>query len=188
MKKYLILNWWGWSSKDGWKSWLKIELESKAYEVFLPNLPNSNNPILEEQLDYINVYAWDFDEDWNIVGHSLWCQLALKFIEENKISNNNIILVAPSYPWLAMELEEEKFWDKFFTLEKYYNTELNFEKINKLNNNYTIFLSHDDPYINFDNAKKYYSQLKKVNFVEFKNKWHFNRTAWVNELKEILDY
>jgi len=40
------------------------------------------------------------------VGHSLGCQLALKFVEENNIKNSKIILVAPSYPNLAEELVE----------------------------------------------------------------------------------
>ena len=44
------------------------------------------------------------------------------------------------------------------------------------------------PYINMENAKIYYSQIKDVNFIDFKNKWHFNEWAWILELKEILDY
>jgi predicted alpha/beta hydrolase family esterase len=39
-----------------------------------------------------------------IIGHSLGCQLAVKFLEEKNISNSKIILVAPTYPNLAKEL------------------------------------------------------------------------------------
>jgi len=53
-------------------------------------------------------------------------------------------------------------------LKKYYNTELNFEKINKLNNEFIVFLSDNDPYINMQNAKKYYNKLENVKFIEFK--------------------
>lgn len=188
MRNYLLLHWWGWSSNENWFPWLKGELEYKANEVYVPNLPNTNNPILEEQMEYISVYSWDFDEWWYIIGHSLGCQLALKFIEENNIENSTLILVAPSYPLLDLDLKSDILWDKYEILKKYYDIELNFEKINKLNNNFVVFLSDDDPYINMQNAKNYYKNLNNVEFVDFKNKWHFNNWSWVLELKEILDY
>jgi hypothetical protein len=42
--------------------WLREKLESKAFEVFVPNLPNTDNPVIDEQLDYINVYCSDFND------------------------------------------------------------------------------------------------------------------------------
>jgi predicted alpha/beta hydrolase family esterase len=33
-----------------------------------------------------------------------------------------------------------------------------------------IFLSNNDPYINMENAKKYYSKLENVEFIDFKDK------------------
>ena len=185
--KTLVLHWWGGSSEENWLPWLKKEIEFKVEDLFIPNLPNTDNPVIEEQLDYINIYSSDFSEWWNIIGHSLGCQLALKFVEENNIKNSTIILVAPSYPHLAKELVEI-LWNNFDILKKYYDTENNFEKINKLNNEFIIFLSDNDPYINMENAKKYYNSLENIKFVDFKWKWHFNQGAWVLELEEILEY
>ena len=45
-----------------------------------------------------------------------------------------------------------------------------------------LFLSDNDPYINMDNAKKYYSKLENIKFVEFSKKGHFNKSAGVLEL------
>ena len=39
-----------------------------------------------------------------------------------------------------------------------------------------------------ENAKSYYSNLDNIEFLEFKEKGHFNSKAWVSELKEVLDY
>jgi predicted alpha/beta hydrolase family esterase len=111
----------------------------------------------------------------------------MKFVEENNISNSKIILVAPTYPNLAEELWTEILWDSFETIKKYYDIDLDFEKINSLNNNFTIFLSDNDPYINMEHAKKYYSKLENTKFVDFSWKGHFNKSAWVLELKEILE-
>jgi len=186
-KTALLLHWWWGNSEENWLPWLKKELESKAFEVYVPSLPNTDNPALDEQLEYISVYSWDFFERWYIVGHSLGCQLAMKFLEENNIKNSKIILVAPTYPGLAEELWIEILWDSFGKIKKYYDIDLDFEEINKLNNKFVVFLSDNDPYINMENAKKYYSKLENIKFVEFKNKGHFNEAAWVLELKEILE-
>ena len=183
----LLLHGWEWNSYNNWFPWLQNELNKKMFDVYTPNLPNTFNPILWEQNDYINVYSSDFKNWWYIIAHSLWCQLAIKFIEENNIRNSIVILVAPTYPWLSWELGKEVFWDSYVNIKKYYNTENNFKKINKLNNKFYIFLSDNDCYINTLSAKKYYSKLENVKFVECKNKWHFSENEWIIELPEILE-
>lgn len=188
MNTTLLLHWWKWRSDNGWFPWLKSQIEFKVAELYIPNLPNSNNPILEEQMEYINIYAGDFKQWWNIIGHSLGCKLALKFVEENNIKNSLIILVAPTYPWLAQDLWEKVFWEAYNNLKKYFDEELNFDKINELNNKIIIFLSDNDEYINMNSAKKYYSDFKNIEFREFQNKGHFNEWAWVLELEEVLEY
>ena len=187
-KTALLLHWWWGSSLENWFPWLEKELNSKAFETYVPSLPHTENPVLEEQLEYIDVYVSDFNDGWFIIGHSLWCQLWLKFIEENNIPNSKIILVAPSYPKLEEELWRDILENSFEIIKKYYDTKLDFKKINKLNNKFIVFLSDNDPYINIENAKKYYSNFENIKFIEFKNKWHFNRGAWILELEEILEY
>lgn len=107
---------------------------------------------------------------------------------ENNIKNSNIILVSPSYFSTTEDLWMEKAWDSFDFLVKYNGEEINFDKLNKLWNKVVVFLSDNDPYIKMDSAKKYYSKINWVNFIEFKWKWHFNQWAWVLELEEILNY
>lgn len=183
MKKAILLHWWGWNSKENWLPWLKESLEKENIKTFVPNLPNTNNPILQEQLDFLENIEYNF-----LVGHSLWCQLVLKFVEKNNISNSNIVLVASTYPNLAEQLGKEILWDSYDDIKKYYDTIIDFEKINKLNNKITIFLSDNDPYINMQNAKDYYSKLKNLEFVEFENKGHFNKKSGVLKLEEIWYY
>lgn len=188
MHTALLLHWWGWKSNGSWFPWLQTELNSRLFDVYTPNLPSSQNPILEQQKEYIDIYASDFTEGGYIIGHSLWWQLAMNFVEKNEIKNSTIILVGPSYPWLALELGREVFGDSYGYLEHYYDTKIDFEKMNTLGNRVVVFLSDDDPFINLESAKKYYSQLEEVEIKEFQNKGHFNTDAWVTELEEILDY
>jgi len=188
MDKVLILHWWGWKSNWIWFPWLEKELNSKLFDVYIPNLPHSDNPILEEQLEYISLYSSDFKDWWYLIGHSLWCHLAMNFIQENNIKNSVIILVAPTYNQVNTNSDRELFWESYEYLEKYCNSKIDFEKINKLNNSYYVFLSDNDPFINMENAKKYYSKFKNIRFIDFKNKGHFNTASWTLELPEILEF
>lgn len=188
MDKALLLHGWGSNSRDEWFPWLKKELTRKLFDVYVPNLPNTKTPDIKSQAEYIDIYASDFREWWLIVGHSLWGKLTLNFVQENNVENSVIVLVWPVYTGLAEEVGEEELKENYWVLKKYFDAEIDFEKINKLNNKYIVFLSDNDPYINLESAKKYYQAIKNVEIVEFKNKWHFNTRAGVSQLPEILDY
>lgn len=185
MKKVLILHGRWWDDQENWFPWLKNELESRWFQVFVPVLPNTNNPNLKEQLDYISDYynnVWRVDY---IIWHSLGCQLGMYLIEKYNISNIKWIFVAPSYKWLGEELWKKRLWYAYYNLNEYFDKDILFKK---LWNNYTIFLSNNDPYISMKSVKKYYSNLEGVKFVDFKNRGHFNEGAGIKNLPEILDY
>lgn len=188
MDKALILHGRWWNAKGNWFPRLKIELTKRLFDVYVPNLPNTDNPVLKDQLEYLDAYISDFKEDWFIVWHSLWCKLALKFVEENDIKDSIVVLVAPVYLWLTNELWKDIFGESYDNLEAYFNIDLDFFKLNNLNNKYIVFLSDDDELINFENAKQYYSELKDVEFRGFKRKGHFCDEDWVFELEEVLEY
>lgn len=188
MDKALLLHGRWWNANGNWFPWLKKELYKKLFEVYVPNLPDTDNPVLKEQLEYLDAYISDFKEAWLIVWHSLWCKLAMKFIEENNIKDSIVVLVAPVYLWLTSELWKDTFGDSYDNLDAYFDALLDFWKLNELNNKYVVFLSDNDDYINLENAKQYYSELREVEFREFKGKWHFNEWSWVLELEEVLDY
>ncbi len=182
MKTALLLHGWEGYPKYVWFPWLKEKLKDKWYNVIIPALSNTDYPVYEEQykdIKDIKLKSWDL-----IIGHSLWCKLAINFIEESKISKVHVILIAPVYNNLVDELGEVVFWDAFYNLSSYVNTQNNFRNINKLNNSYIIFLSDNDKYINKFSAKQYYWKLENIKFIELKNKWHFMD----NKLKEILKY
>ena len=185
MKKILILHWRWWYDKENWFPWLKEKLEKSEMWVFAPNLPNTNIPVFEEQLDYLEKFKNEFKEWDFIVWHSLGCKLALHFIERYKLKWLNVILVAPVYPWLWEELWKKTFWDAFESISKYFDKNLDFTK---LWNKYIIFLSEDDPYVNLNNAKNYLKQLENASFISFKNRWHFNTSSWVTEFEELLPF
>ncbi len=191
MKKALLLHWWEGTSDGCWFPWLKKELEQQWFEVIVPDLPNTQKPVFEEQIWVIQKYSTDFWEWDVIVGHSLWCCLTTQFIERNQLKKINVVLVAPVYPQLWWEIKE-MLWEYYDLLEKYYWLPNTFEK---LENQYTVFLSDNDPFINTESAKNYYNNflVSGNNFVWYKefHKWyHFSDWAPepIKKISEILNY
>jgi len=174
-KKVLFVHGWWWDWKENWFLWLKKELENKWFQVFNPELPNSNNPKIDEQLSFLTNFYEDLEWVNYIVWHSLGCQLSIYLIEKLNLSWLKCIFVWPTYKGIAEELWEEVYWKSYLNLKKYFARKIYYKV---LWNKYDIFLSKNDPYINMERAKKYYSKLKNVTFTSFEDKWHFNEKAW----------
>lgn len=185
MKKCLILHGRAWKAESNWFPWLKGEMESKWYEVFLHDLPNSKVPSYDEQMSFIEWLNFDLGE-WNIIfWHSLWCKLAINYIDRNNLRGLKVFLVAPVYPWLVEEAWRDVFWKAYDSILEYINKENNFQV---LWNKYVAFLSSDDQYIDMWKSKKYLNNLEDIQFVEFENMWHFNEWSWITKLKELFEY
>jgi len=189
----LLLHWWWWHDKENWFPWLKESIKSLWWKIFIPNLPNANNPNLEEQLEFIKDYKNILKEGDIIITLSLWSKLALAFLEKYQIKWIKVIFVAPTYENVIDETDFDSLNINISkgtkeSLKLYNESKLDFEKINNLWNEYKVFLSKDDKFINFDSAKKYITQIKNFDLIVFENKWHFNETSWVLELPEILHF
>ncbi len=89
---FVILHGFGGSSDANFFPWLKRELEAKGHEVWVPDLPNTELPGEEEQLNYI-LNNYQFNHKTVVIGHSLGAVLTLKLAE--KVENlAGIALVA----------------------------------------------------------------------------------------------
>lgn len=94
MKNAIILHGTGDTNQSYWFPYVKKELEKKGYEVWLPQLPNSNKPNLKDWLSFV-LRNGKFNQDTVIVGHSAGAQLILSILEKRKIKQ--AILVS-GYP------------------------------------------------------------------------------------------
>lgn len=101
MKKVFIFHGTGSSSADFWFPYIKNSLDQKEYQVIIPNLPNTDNPVLEECLNYTE--SLEFDSETILIGHSSWCPLILSLLERRKECVARTIFVA----WFSRQLWEE---------------------------------------------------------------------------------
>ncbi len=116
-KHYVVVHGYEWSVKWNWFPRIAQELQNAWHTVDLVELPNSKEPIVADQVQYV-LDNCKFDENTVVIAHSLWCTIALKALEKTSITIDKCILVAwflkwdmMQQPWSADYAEEKEFFD-----------------------------------------------------------------------------
>ncbi|MGE5041333.1 MAG: RBBP9/YdeN family alpha/beta hydrolase [Candidatus Levyibacteriota bacterium] len=167
MKNALILHGAGNNHEGNWFPWLKIELENKGYEVSVPDLPNSDTPILKDWLTAVKDF--DCNPESLLVGHSSGATLILRILEnlpaDKKVFKS--ILVAG-----FVEKDPEK---KYFPWNKdLLETPFNWEKIKDSCLNFDFICSDNDPYDCGEEQGKIMQEKLGGNLIVEKEQGHFN--------------
>jgi len=93
MKNACVFHCYGSKPNHFWYPYVKRELQKNGYEVWLPELPNINDPDLELQLPYI-LNNYKYNKDTVIISHSSSVPLTLALLEEIEIKIKLAILVS----------------------------------------------------------------------------------------------
>jgi leucyl-tRNA synthetase len=109
--RFVLLHGYKGSAHTNFFPWLKNELEKRGHQVEAPELPNSNNPIETEQVEYV-LKNCHFDENTVVIGHSLGSVVALKSLMKLNKPISGLVLVAA-----AMDpehgLKHREYWEHF---------------------------------------------------------------------------
>jgi len=95
-KRVFLIHGWEGSPEEGWRPWLKKELEKRGFKVFVPAMPDTKNPHIDKWLPHLIETVGKPSENDYFVGHSLGCITILKLLEglaENE-KVGGVILVA----------------------------------------------------------------------------------------------
>lgn len=159
--------------EDHWYPWLKRELERKGYEVWVPQLPETDNPSIAVWVPYI-LEKGKFTEETVVIGHSAGAAVILALLEEVPVKVKQAILVAGfySYPGGDPIVKPEYDWTKIRTKA---------EEI--------VFINSDnDPY-GYDDAmgKQMLSKLNMDGAVQItlKGQGHMGTEEFGQEYKEF---
>ncbi len=162
--------------QDNFKSafWeeLKQEIEKrKGKVVFAPDLPNTNNPNLKEQENYI-LKNYNFKENTVLVTHSLGAVLAMKILPKIKNKIKRLVMIAPPIrPQFKPEIKDKKI---ISILENYCDWNFDYEKIKSKVDEIVILSCINDHIVPFSHGKELAKNLN-VRLIEAEGiKSHFN--------------
>lgn len=187
--KVLLIHGLSGDRNDNWFPWVKPLLEAKGYDVLIPDLPNSQNPTLEEWTNALSKLGITKEDNLSIIAHSLGGPTAVEFIRENKVNVKKLILVAPvgkeigPANWKALTSGGYAFVKPI--LQRFSKANEYVPEIAEMIEQTVLYLSDNDPYIPVSVAKSFAALSPKMQVL--KNHGHFNAGAGVLEFPTILD-
>lgn len=183
MKKvYLIHGWGGSSSSEPWFSWLREEFGKKGIELVIFDMPNTDEPKIEEWVGYMKDNIKDIDEHTSFIGHSIGCQTILRYLEKlpKHIRISKCAFVAPWFDLINQSEEELEI------AHPWTNTGMDFPRILEHCRQFLCIFSDNDPYVHLDQAEKFKQGLGAKVIIK-KGQEHFNETEEIPEILEFLE-
>lgn len=101
MKNAILLHGTGGSPKSHWLPYLKKKLEKQGYKVWVPQLPDTENPHIKNWVPFV-IKNGKFSKDTVIVGHSAGAACILGVLEKTKNRINKAVLVSGFYKPLKL--------------------------------------------------------------------------------------
>lgn len=180
MKRIIIVHRWEGGSHDDWRPWLKNELEARGYQVLVPDMPDTEVPVIEKWVNKLAEVVGTPDADTYFVGHSIGCQTILRYLEIVEISVGGAVFVAG---WFNLEnLEGDEVKD---IARPWIETPIDVDKVKSVLPHSTLIISDNDPYGAFEENKQKFAQFgtKEVIII---NAGHFTEEKEPVVLEEAL--
>jgi predicted alpha/beta hydrolase family esterase len=189
MKRVFIIHGWGRYPEEGWYPWLKKELEQKGFEVFVPAMPNTDEPKIEEWVNFLENLVGEPDKNTYFVGHSIGCQAILRYLGKlNAKKVGGAIFVAGWFHLSEFSFKEEPSEEEESRniARPWMETPINFEKVKKTTNNFVAIFSDNDPYVPIEDKDIFKEKLGAEIIMEH-NKGHFGDSDGITELPIALN-
>jgi predicted alpha/beta hydrolase family esterase len=166
--------------EENWFPWLKRELESKGYNVIVPQFPSP--PVvpakISEWFDVLKDYKKYIDESTVFVGHSLGGIFTLRVLEKLEHPVKAAVFVgAPIGVRPILNYDRDNSFSGF---------DFDWEAIKSKSKNFVVYQSDDDPYVGLDNGKELAKHLGvELSFIP--NAGHFNTKAGYTKFEDLRD-
>lgn len=151
MKNALILHGTNASSKDNWFPWLKSQLEQRGWNVWVPDLPMSNQPSMSRYNKFLlSNKEWNFNSESVLIGHSSGAVAVLGVLQAlpQDVVIDACIMVAAFKGDLGWE-----------NLTHLWDIPIDYKRIKKRSKRHVFVHSEDDPYCALDHAKELSKKL-----------------------------
>ena len=150
-KRVFLIHGWEGYPEEGWRPWLRTELEKRGFNVFVPAMPNTKRPKMNKWLNHLKKVVKNPNKDCYFVGHSLGCITILRYLETLKKNQKvgGAILVAGFTSNLGYK-----------ELQSFFKTPINWKKIKAQCKKFIAIHSDNDPYVSLHYANFFKEKLK----------------------------
>ena len=166
----------GGNSHENWFPWLKGELEKKGHKVFIPNFPDSSNPILNTWEVHFDKFREHIASDSIVVGHSLGVPFLLTLLQKIKIKS--AFLISGFTGALESDFDQR--------IKTIANQFFDWKSIKENCKNFTIFHSDDDPYVALDKSLELSTSLSSPTIV-LEGGGHLNQSSGYIQFPLLLE-
>lgn len=184
-KRVVIVHRWSGSPTEDWYPWLKAQLEKAGCEVIVPEMPDPDEPIIDDWVDALAVAVGGVDRNTYFVGHSVGAQTVMRYLEDvsDEVVAGGMVTVAG---WISMNedvLEEDGSLD---IARPWLHTPIDFGKVRRSVGKIVSIFSSNDPYVPVSNAEMFKNQLGAETVI-LPNLGHITSADDVTELQAVLD-
>lgn len=181
MKRVFIIHRWEGGPRDDWRPWLKTELEKLGYQVFVPEMPDTDAPVIEKWVNHLAEIVGTPDSDTFFIGHSIGCQAILRYLETIDTPVGGALFVAG---WFNLENLEDDESKKI--ARPWIENPVNAEKIKKILPKSTLIISDNDPYGAFEENKQKFKELGSE-IVVLHNAGHISEGDGFAEIPVVIE-
>ena len=177
MKKVIIVHRWEGNSHGDWYPWLQQELEKLGCEVHIPDMPDTDVPVIDKWVRKLSEVVGTPNADTYFIGHSIGCQTILRYLETIDTPIGGVVFVAP---WFSLDnLEDEEVTQ---IAKPWIETPVNFEHIKTVAPSIQVLISSNEPYGCIERNTKILEEKLNAKVFILENKGHFTED---DECKEI---
>ncbi len=180
-KVYVVHGWGGGPTTEGWFGWLKRELTKRNIQIDFLEMPNTDNPKIEEWVSYLNNTVKDLNEKTYFIGHSIGCQAIMRYLEQlpENIKIDGCVFVAGFFNLKNLNGGDKKI------AKPWLETPISFVKIKDHTLKFLAIFSKDDPDVPVSDSELFKKRLN-AEIVIKENEEHFNETQEIPEILEFL--
>ncbi len=178
MTNVFIIHGIGGSPSENWLPWLKNELKKLGCRVLVPQLPNPEDPKLQNWLDAFEKYKPQL-ENSIVVGHSLGVAFLLSVIERLDKPVKAAFFVAG----FTTPLDNPEF-DEF--IGTFVGKQFDWNKIRRNCGKFYVMNSDNDPYVPLEQGRNLAKNLK-AELIILKNAGHINEEAGFTRFDFLLE-
>ncbi len=147
-RRVVIVHGWGGSPANDWLRWATEAFQAKGCDVITPEMPDTDNPVIEKWVEHLKSIAGTVDKDTYFIGHSIGCQTIMRFLEMIDTKVGGAIFVAGWFDLTNQNKEEEEIANPWI------QTPIDYAKVKANLAQSVVILGDNDPWVPYEETKK----------------------------------